>query len=284
VADQTVMDNKIVTDASVFIYGLAAPGEQIRYVGQTMDLGRRHWAHLNEAKAGKTKTYKNRWVKGLLDQGIEPTIRVLNDVPKWAANDEERWWISFFRDLGYPLVNGTDGGELMHTPEGWAALKAAKANSTYVHSSETKQRMSEAHKTRYADPAERERARRMALRNGNKPPVHLGGDNSQAKLTDDEVFEIRVLHKSGSTMNELADVYGVTKTNIWFILVGKSRKEAGGPLVVSKGKFKLTEDDVREIRRLITSGTSDEELAQRFNVSRHAIIDIRLRRRWKSVP
>lgn len=46
---------------------------------------------------------------------------------------------------------------------------------------------------------------------------------------------------------------------------------------------KLTEEDVREIRHLLSQGLTDEEIAQQFIVTHHAIGDIRRGKTWKDI-
>lgn len=49
-------------------------------------------------------------------------------------------------------------------------------------------------------------------------------------------------------------------------------------------RAKLTEDDVREIRRLVSTGWSDAGVARRFNVDKALVRRIRLRRAWTWLP
>ena len=54
-----------------------------------------------------------------------------------------------------------------------------------------------------------------------------------------------------------------------------------GPKGTAHPSSKLTEDQVREIRRLLKAGQSLAELAKRFGVSRTAIRNIGNGRRWQ---
>ena len=45
-----------------------------------------------------------------------------------------------------------------------------------------------------------------------------GSDNHQSRLSEDSVREIRRLHAAGSTMQTLADEFGVGITTIWYIV------------------------------------------------------------------
>jgi hypothetical protein len=51
------------------------------------------------------------WIQSLRQNSLVPRIMLLQDVPndQWAT--AERYWIAYYRSLGCPLTNGTDGGE-----------------------------------------------------------------------------------------------------------------------------------------------------------------------------
>ena len=52
----------------------------------------------------------------------------------------------------------------------------------------------------------------------------------RAKLTDEQVYEIRVRHHAGLTCSALAREVGVDPTTITAIVTGKARPHAGGPI------------------------------------------------------
>ena len=47
---------------------------------------------------------------------------------------------------------------------------------------------------------------------------NVGSDNPRAKLTEKQVSEIRILFEDGQAIAELAKLYGVTKSNIWYVV------------------------------------------------------------------
>jgi len=59
-----------------------------------------------------------------------------------------------------------------------------------------------------------------AVKHGTWP---TGEENGSSKLTNDEVAEIRERYGNGPTQQELADEYGVTRSNIGRIVRGDSR-------------------------------------------------------------
>jgi hypothetical protein len=93
-----------------FIYVLKDPrNNKVRYVGQTTrPLKKRLRQHIAE----KSSTYKCNWIQSLRRDGVKPIIALIQEVPyydDWRV--WEAFWIKLYRDLGYRLVNATDGGE-----------------------------------------------------------------------------------------------------------------------------------------------------------------------------
>lgn len=58
----------------------------------------------------------------------------------------------------------------------------------------------------------------------NNFPVFYGSNNRCAKLNEDDVLKIRSTPYSKTRAQELSIIYGVTKSNIWQILSGRSWK------------------------------------------------------------
>lgn len=47
---------------------------------------------------------------------------------------------------------------------------------------------------------------------------NVGSDNGMAKLDEKSVQEIRILFADGKRVSDLARMYGVTKSNIWYVV------------------------------------------------------------------
>lgn len=165
-----------------YVYMLVDPrNNQPFYVGKGS--GNRCRFHLDEAKYYvKRKSKKLNKIRKLFSIGMEPTIiKVEENVTDADAIDLEVLLIAEMRDIGIPLTNMTDGGDgaqgYKHTeehkqkmrdlfagriiteehrlkmrkpksPEGRAAIAAAKLVSTYKPSEETKRKTSESLKGR----------------------------------------------------------------------------------------------------------------------------------------
>jgi LAGLIDADG-like domain len=116
----------------------------------------------------------------------------------------------------------------------------------------------------------------------------VGDKSSMAKLNWDVVRQIRAFYQTGDlSFADLATKYDVCPTTIgqivrnehWvdstYVFVKRSKIKA-------KSK-KLTEQDVQEIKRLLASGITSEEISRQFNVNASTILAIRWNKIWKDI-
>ena len=111
-----------------------------------------------------------------------------------------------------------------------------------------------------------------AFRTGLSPQ---GENRKQSKLTDAQVVYV-CDNPDGLTCAQLSEMFGVSQSRISAIQLGKVRQQAGGHVRESK-HAKLTEDDIREIRRLYVKGSHEFgvcALAKRFGCSQATIWNI----------
>lgn len=106
-------------------------------------------------------------------------------------------------------------------------------------------------------------------------------------LTADLVKEIKIRAGKGEGNRELAKAYGVTHSNISAIVLGKSWKHVKVKMPPRVQDYfyarKLTEGEVKEIRRRKAKGESKASLARAFNVGQNAIFKIVNNITWKHV-
>jgi len=117
------------------IYGLCDPRTgELRYVGKSSSGLHRPRQHF-QAKALKTWSPKNMWIRGLKSLGKSPTIEILEE-HETGRNlaDAERFWIAAIRATGASIYNRTDGGD--------------GQSYGFIHSVETKAKMSVSQKAR----------------------------------------------------------------------------------------------------------------------------------------
>lgn len=140
------------------IYTLACPFTgNIKYVGKTVksDLNARLGEHIQDSKRKHYYGLKHNWVNSLYKTGIKPKIELICEVDDLCWKEEEVFYISYLRFLGFDLKNTTLGGEGVH------GMKL---------SDEHKLKISIAHKSRIKTPEqiEQERERFKNIRYNNK--------------------------------------------------------------------------------------------------------------------
>lgn len=261
------------TDRStVQIYALRDPRSlYIRYVGKAADPERRLQMHLSPGQLRRYRSKKNSWLKNLLADGHVPYLEIVDEVDAEKANEAERYWIAWYRSQGAPLTNGTDGGDggAVTDPEARKRINAARLGSK--HTAETKALMSASAKRRCESEAERERLR--SISNG-KPPVRVGETNPRAKLTDQQVLELRERSAAGATGVELAEAYGITRASVTQLVTGQTRRAAGGPVRDPKSQTVLADGAVAEIRRLHSEGVTQIVIANTYGISQAHVSSI----------
>jgi len=94
----------------VYIYYLKDKEGNIRYIGKTINIKRRLYSHIAEAKRNKTNRYSCNWIKGLLNKSQKPLIEIIEICNESNWKDREKYWIKYYKELNYKLCNLCDGG------------------------------------------------------------------------------------------------------------------------------------------------------------------------------
>jgi Mor family transcriptional regulator len=102
------------------------------------------------------------------------------------------------------------------------------------------------------------------------------------KLTDAQVREVREKFRDGARQVDLAAEYGISQNTVSSLVIGRTRRAAGGPL--SRGSAqKLTVEDVSAIRHALAAGTTQGDLARHYGVSQQMIHHIATGRAFADV-
>ncbi len=93
----------------IHIYALVDPEtHQVRYIGKSIRPRERLVNQMNE----RANTYRSNWLQGLRRRGLAPEQVILLSLPPESDwQNAERFWIAEGRRRGWPLVNGTKGGD-----------------------------------------------------------------------------------------------------------------------------------------------------------------------------
>jgi hypothetical protein len=91
------------------VYFLSSPIDgSIRYIGITSrSLDIRLKEHIRNAKF--RKTYKDNWVKSLIEKGLKPIIEIIDEVIDYKF--WESHYISLYKSWNFKLTNSTEGGD-----------------------------------------------------------------------------------------------------------------------------------------------------------------------------
>ncbi|KKM57077.1 hypothetical protein LCGC14_1550940 [marine sediment metagenome] len=115
--------------------------------------------------------------------------------------------------------------------------------------------------------------------------------NARSKLTEDQVRRIHRDYSGGVFQRELANEYGVCVDLIKRIISGKLWPHLGLGNAIRKGvhvgertnNAKLSEEKVKSIRILYSSGLSQSKIAKKYGVSQATISDVLLGKIWSHV-
>lgn len=110
----------------------------------------------------------------------------------------------------------------------------------------------------------------------------IGERNPRANLTEQQVLEIRERHAAGGvTIVEIAKEYDAGETVIAYLLQGKSWSHVSGPLMTPRQKQKLSDDDVRAIRRRYP--VEGRAIASEYGISPQTVYGIATGRKRQKV-
>ena len=117
--------------AKTQIYVMKDPDTlEIRYVGKTVkeNIVTRLGEHIQEAKRGR-KNHRLNWIRSILDKGKIPIIEKIDECIWKESQGLETYYITYYKNLGYDLVNETEGGEgnLGYTPSKETVEKRKKS-------------------------------------------------------------------------------------------------------------------------------------------------------------
>lgn len=104
-----------------YFYTLSADSDpnNIRYVGVTTRLlKQRMYGHrYNATKKEKRNQPVHKWMWSVIEKGDTVSIHFLDECDETLWEDREKYWIKYYKDLGYKLLNVQEGGAGIVTKE-----------------------------------------------------------------------------------------------------------------------------------------------------------------------
>jgi len=117
-----------------------------------------------------------------------------------------------------------------------------------------------------------------------------GETHQTAKLSDADALEIVRLVEGGTTHQEIADRFGISRGYVSEVARGLKRKHLGVAADYSptankrRGEScnfaKINEASVLEIRKMLASGAKQKEIAEKFDVDQTLVSQIKRRKIW----
>jgi plasmid maintenance system antidote protein VapI len=92
-------------------------------------------------------------------------------------------------------------------------------------------------------------------------------------LSDAQVRELREKYAAGAKQVQLADEYGVRQNTVSSLVTGRSRLEAGGPILPGRSR-KVSSEEVVAIREAVAAGTPRAEVSARYGISHQMVSNI----------
>lgn len=152
------------------IYSLSDPRDhKIRYVGYTKNLFQRiqyHYMQTPNKRGNRCSTFE--WLVELCDLGLLPEMKVVEEIAEDASwEDREKFWISYYVQLGEPLLNRTLGGR----PGGWS-WRHMRSEALTERRKRQSELMREISKKYWADKSPEQRTELMRSRGRRTHELH----------------------------------------------------------------------------------------------------------------
>ena len=197
---------------TIYIYALVDPfTEETRYIGKTIRPKERLQNQCNE----RSNTHRCHWIQSVIQKGSRPQQIILEELPDGSDwQSREKYWIAYGRKVGWPLTNGTDGGDgvVNLTPDSREKIRRAWLGRK--HTPESRRKMSEAIKGKKHTEEYKQYMRRI-MKTRVFTEIHRKRlSKANQKLTMDDACVIRMKLKYGAKQKDLAEIYGVNKGTI----------------------------------------------------------------------
>lgn len=216
------------------IYTLSDPrNEAVKYIGKTsMPLETRLRRHVVDKR---NNAERSAWISELQSCGLEPKIELVDVVDDNNWKDEERFYISYFKFLGFQLLNRTVGGDghgMKMTEEAIRKMVVSRRNGKGFGQSEyNKQRLAEGRerrKNRIGGYHTEEVRKRYSMEKREhldsiRPLINYDTLSKPIAQCDKDgivITEFKSIRQAGKAMNG-------NKTNILFALNGVTKTAYG---------------------------------------------------------
>lgn len=203
-------------DSIIYIYVLIDPETfEARYIGKSIGPAARLTNHMNETKP----CHRTNWLQKLKRQGMIPFIGILEEVEDcYSWETAEKWWIAYGKASGWPLTNGTEGGDGVSGLSPESRAKMLKTWTGRKHKPETIAKLCIARRLRKISQATRKKMSQS--QKGRKITWADKLSKANRKLSEEAVSAIKFRLSAGEKVKDLSVEFGVHRTTISKIKMG----------------------------------------------------------------
>lgn len=214
-----------------YIYLLSDPiTENPMYIGYTKNPKERYANHLC---ISKLKSIKNSWIKSLKNENLKPIMHIIDESESFYRILElEIFWIEQFKNWGFSLKNGTNGG-------GGKRENSMSENHRSSISKSLKKLYSERDHALKNRKWDEERKKALSENKKGKKPIGfsmLGKSHPNKKQV--EAYKEGILIKTYNSMLEAATELKISVGGISNVCKGLSKTAGGFSWKITKKKLK----------------------------------------------
>jgi len=246
------------------------------YIGSSENIKKRFSTHKSQLRNSKhhNKYLQNSWNKYGEEVFIFSTIEIIDNLG--LLIEREQYWINFY--------------DVCNKKFGYNIAPIAGSTSGYIHTETDKEKMRNGLKVSEKNKERLLRTKAKIIRNKfgqTRSEANKGSKNSSAKLTETDVLNIVSMLLKGYKHTEIIKNYNVDADIISHIKCGRRwghllDEETKEQLMKLKCK-KLNESIVKEIKILLIQGIDIFIIAEKYDVSKGSIYDIKNNKKWKNI-
>ena len=253
------------------------------YIGSSKDILSRVTRHRYDLKTTK---HRNRYMQRVFDKNQEMFYEILERVDIGEMMVVEQKYIDRF----YANRNCMNLSETVESPYKSPHKKKqlAESNRNRIWTTEMKNKLSASKLgKKFNDEFKRK-----------KSIMSMGINNPNAKLTTEQINSLPEMKESGYLTKDIARIFGVSYSCIRRHLGAlgvlqrypkkwsekrKSYQKQKHTVGSSNHNSKLTDDKIREIKKMLNEGHKQIDIGKQFGVEQTTISSIKMGRSWKHV-
>lgn len=197
----------------VYIYALLDPfTDAIRYIGKSTRPLQRLANHCND----RSQCHRTHWIQSCIANGRRPVLRILaRYFPDSPWQEAEKMWIAYGLECGWPLTNGTLGGDGVEGLSKESRERIAIAWKGRKHSEEAKKKIGAASRGRKHTEAYKQMMReKMQARVFSQEHRQRLSETQHRRLPEDIGNRIREMLASGWRSIDIARELGVHRMTV----------------------------------------------------------------------